>query len=162
MAETLTPYPRTGISYPEFIRYFVLISNFVMAVAEILKWRCRGWLRVRKCDCKMLVRETTVFMLRALDTNTLLYLHRSRRVDFNCAHVWLIITELCNWGRTLSHKSDASQRFRWLLPSPPNSELPDQSEPQTSFSPLRTPITSKSSAKHLRAYRCYFSINQIF
>ena len=66
-----------------------------MAAAEILKGRWGGCLRVRKCDCKMLVRETTVFMLRALNKDALLYLHRGRRVISNAR---LIITELCDWG----------------------------------------------------------------
>jgi len=81
-----------------------------MAVVEILKGRWRGCRRVRKCDCKMLVRETTVFMLRAL-VQMPSYIPTEIGVDFKCvinyygpdvAYVRDIdYNQLCIWAKTL-------------------------------------------------------------
>ena len=67
----------------------------------------------------------------------------------------------------LSHKSDAPQNILGdlrqqtgcTLTPAKSCQVLDQLEPRTSFSPLRTPITSKSSIKYLRAYRSRFSSN---
>ena len=61
-------------------------------------------------------------------------------------------------------RSDASQVTRGNAQGlhTNSCELLDQSEPWTSTSPLHTPVTSKSSAKRLRAYRPRFGTNWIF
>ena len=65
----LTPYPSTGISYPEFILYVELISYFWVAIFNVMPWYCcRIVAELERCRSRLNMRVLTERMLQPRGT----------------------------------------------------------------------------------------------
>jgi hypothetical protein len=65
----LTPYPSTGISYPEFILYVELISYFWAAIFDVMpRYCCRIVAELEKCRSRLSMRVLTERILQPRGT----------------------------------------------------------------------------------------------